>query len=210
MMLRSRGGSDFAPLGLQSGLGLATFASFVSLLSILPLAMNQFAIDRAGLTLMLLAPLDTGAAQREGDRQRRHRGDSRRRLLHRRRAAVPGGHPALWLCIPLTVVAAYLTAAPVAAILSAVFPRAVDLNSIGRAATRTARRGCSACWRSWPRLRPAAADHLVGVGLQRPLLAPCRAGVDDRSLGISLVLFRLAADIFERRRENLGLTSQRS
>ena len=30
------------------------------------------------------------------------------------------------------------------------------------------------------------------------------------SLGISLVLFRLAADIFDRRRENLGLTSQRS
>jgi len=28
--------------------------------------------------------------------------------------------------------------------------------------------------------------------------------------GISLVLFRLAADIFDRRRENLGLTSQRS
>jgi len=30
------------------------------------------------------------------------------------------------------------------------------------------------------------------------------------ALGISLVLFRLAADIFDRRRENLGLTSQRS
>ena len=30
------------------------------------------------------------------------------------------------------------------------------------------------------------------------------------ALGISVVLFKLAADIFDRRRENLGLTSQRS
>ena len=45
---------------------------------------------------------------------------------------LPGGDPALWVCIPLTAIATYLTAAPIAAILSAIFPRAVDLNSIGR------------------------------------------------------------------------------
>ena len=67
----SRGAIDFGPLGLQGGLGLATFSSFVSLLSILPLAMNQFAIDRAGLTLTLLAPLDDAdAVEGEGGRER--------------------------------------------------------------------------------------------------------------------------------------------
>ena len=45
---------------------------------------------------------------------------------------LPGGDLALWVCIPLTAIATYLTAAPIAAILSAIFPRAVDLNSIGR------------------------------------------------------------------------------
>ena len=52
---------------------------------------------------------------------------------------------------------------------------------------------------------------LAALALERPLLAPLALVVwIFVSLGISLVLFRLAGDIFDRRRENLGLTSQRS
>ena len=43
-----------------AGLSLATFGSFICLFSILPLAMNQFAIDKAGFTRYMLSPLSIG------------------------------------------------------------------------------------------------------------------------------------------------------
>jgi hypothetical protein len=46
-------------------------------------------------------------------------------------ALLPGGHPALWIAIPLGLLAAYVLLAPAAAALSAIFPKSVDLNSIG-------------------------------------------------------------------------------
>ena len=213
MTLRSRGATDFAPLGLQGGLGLATFSSFVSLLAILPLAMNQFAIDRAGLTLTMLAPVDTMTLLRG-----KAVGNAVIALIPgavcfiAAALLLPGGDPALWVCIPLTAIAAYLTAAPIAAILSAIFPRAVDLNSIGRGSNAHGAAGLLGMLVYIAAAAPGTLlTMLVGVGLQRPLLAPLAVVVwMIVSLGISLVLFRLAADIFERRRENLGLTSQRS
>ena len=44
----------------------------------------------------------------------------------------PGGSVALWLALPIALTSIYLFVAPIAAILSAIFPRVVDLNSIGR------------------------------------------------------------------------------
>lgn len=211
--LRSRGTSDFAPLGLHGGLGLATFSSVVSLLAILPLAMNQFAIDRAGLTLTLLAPVDTMTLLRG-----KAIGNAVIAVIPGAvcfiAAAVllPGGNPALWACIPLTAIAAYVTAAPVAAILSAVFPRAVDLNSIGRGSNAHGAAGLLGMLVYIAAAAPGVLlTMLVGVAMQQPVLAPLAIVVwMIVSLAISLVLFRLAADIFDRRRENLGLTSQRS
>jgi hypothetical protein len=122
---------SFVPLG--SGVALATFGSFMSLLAILPLAMNQFAIDGAGLTLEFLSPIED-----------RHllRGKAMGNAVI---AAVPmlictliaaflfpSGGAAAWASIPIGVAATYLLIAPVAAVLSAVLPRAVDLNSVGR------------------------------------------------------------------------------
>src|SRR5262249_530441 len=43
----------------------------------------------------------------------------------------PGGAPALWLTLPLAVASTYLLFAPAAAAGSAIFPKDVDLNSIG-------------------------------------------------------------------------------
>jgi hypothetical protein len=43
----------------------------------------------------------------------------------------PGGSPALWLSLVLSVVSTYVLFAPAAATWSAVFPKEVDLNSIG-------------------------------------------------------------------------------
>ena len=213
MTLRSGGASDFAPLGLHGGLGLAAFSSFVSLLAILPLAMNQFAIDRAGLTLTLLAPVDTMTLLRG-----KAVGNAMIAVIPgavcfiAAALLLPGGDPALWPCIPLTAIAAYVTAAPVAAILSAIFPRAVDLNSIGRGSNAHGAAGLLGMLVFIAAAAPGVLlTMLVGVAMQRPVLAPLAIVVwIVVSLGISLVLFRLAADIFDRRRENLGLTSQRS
>jgi hypothetical protein len=130
-----RGGSgvDLGLLAMRSGLALAIFGAFVSVLAILPLAMNQFAIDGAGLTLEFLTPLDD------------------RDLLYGKAVAntvtaglpallcivgaavfLPGGDPAVWFTVPLALVATLVLLTPAAAALSALFPRTVDLNSIGR------------------------------------------------------------------------------
>jgi hypothetical protein len=213
MTLRSAGTGDFVPLRLQSGLGLAAFSSFVSLMATLPLVMNQFAIDRAGLTMTMLAPIATMTLLRG-----KALGNAIIALIPGTLCFIaaalllPGGDPALWVCIPLTAIAAYLTAAPIAAILSAIFPRAVDMNSIGRGSNAHGVAGLLGMLTFVAAAAPGAVLALVVArGLQRPLLAPLALVIWILvSFGINLVLFRLAADIFDRRRENLGLTSQRA
>jgi hypothetical protein len=211
--LRSGGSGSFAPLGLRGGLGLATFSSFISLLALLPLSMNQFAIDRAGLTTTLLAPIETMTLLRG------------KAIGNAVIACIPGlfcfiaaavlfpdGNPALWMCIPLSGLAAYLLVAPIAAILSAIFPRAVDMNSIGRGSNAHGVAGLLGMLAFVAAAAPGTAlAMVVGVGMQRPRLAPLLIVVwTVVALGIGLLLFRVAADIFDRRRENLGLASQRS
>ena len=214
LTMQNAGNSSFsAPLGLRGGLGLATFSSLVSLLALLPLAMNQFAIDRAGLTTTLLAPIGTMTLLRG------------KAVGNAVIACIPGffcftaaallfpqGNPALWLCIPLSAAAAYLLVAPVAAILSAIFPRAVDMNSIGRGSNAHGVAGLLGMLAFVAAAAPGAVLALVvGLGMDRPRLAAGLILVWTLvALGIALVLFQVAAGVFERRRENLGLTSQRS
>ena len=59
-MMRQRE-MDFGRCALSGGLALATFGSVICLLAILPFAVNQFAIDRAGLTMALLSPIGTAS-----------------------------------------------------------------------------------------------------------------------------------------------------
>ncbi len=105
----------------------------MSLLSVLPFAANQFAIDGSGLTRALLSPLATaeilnGKAVGIGIVG----GTPALVCMVLAYALFPAGSPALWICLPLGLAATYILAAPAAAALSAIFPRAVDLNSIGR------------------------------------------------------------------------------
>jgi hypothetical protein len=131
-LIYRRGGMPFAGFNVNDGLTLGSFASFIALLAILPFAANQFAIDRAGFTRQMLSPLGIGellAGKAVGNA-----------LICAGPAIVcvaisaavfPGGHPALWLALPLAWLATYLLVAPVAAALSAIFPREVDLSRIG-------------------------------------------------------------------------------
>jgi hypothetical protein len=115
-----------------NGLALATFGGFAAVLALIPFAMNQFAIDKAGFTRQMLAPLsirDLLLGKAVGNA-----------LIAAGPALfcfvlsgvlLPGGHPALWLAMPLALIASYVLLAPAAAALSAVFPKTIDLNSIG-------------------------------------------------------------------------------
>jgi hypothetical protein len=208
MMRRTASGLEFGIMSLQSGVSLASFGSFLSLLSILPLAMNQFAIDRAGLTLALLSPLSDrdylkGKAVGNG-------------LIAivpamfcvlAAAVAVPGGSAALWLCVPLPLLSTYTLDAPVAAILSAIFPRAVDLNSIGRGSNAhgaAALLGLGAFLAAG--FPSVVLSFLATRVLHQPVLAPVfLAAWCLVAAVIGHLLFIPTRRIFAARRENLGL-----
>ena len=212
MMAGSRDGLDIGPWQVKNGLGLAAFGGFVSLMSILPLAMNQFAVDRAGLTMALLAPLEIGALLRGKAIGNGLVVAAQITVGVAGSAALfPSGDPRLWLCIPLTLFSAYLIVAPVAAMLSAVFPRPVDLNSIGRNSNAHGAAGLLGMLAFLAASLPGLLISLiVGASSGRPGLAAVLLLVWTAICqGISLVLFRAAAALFERRRENLMMTAAR-
>ena len=202
------GGFESGPMSFHSGLSLAAFASFVGLMAILPIAMNQFAIDNAGLTLALLSPLSdreylAGKAVGNG-------------LIAALPIAVslllclfvlPGGSAALWLSIPLALLATYFLVAPAAAIFSALFPRVVDLNSIGRGSNA---HGLAGLLGMLSFVAAGAPSLLIAVAtsswLRQPALAPVLLVVWCAvSYAIGQGLFILARRIFAQRRENLAM-----
>ncbi len=191
-----------------SGIGFATFGGFVSLLAVLPLAMNQFAIDGAGLTLELLSPLS--------DRELLAGKALANAAIAAMPAALciagasvlfPGGPLSLWASVPIALAAIYVLVAPVAALLSTLFPRAVDLNSIGN---RSNAHGVASLVGMGAfvlaGLPPLALALLATAWLERPGLAPllllawCAA-----ALALSWLLFHPVLTLFSKRRENLGM-----
>jgi hypothetical protein len=207
LMWRGGGLMEFGLTQVNSGLGLAVFGSAVSLLSILPFAMNQFAVDRAGFTLALLSPLGsrqllTGKAIGNGIIA------GTPALLCVMAAAVvfPGGATALWLSVPPALLATYVLAAPPAAALSAIFPRAVELNAIGRGSNAHGVAGLLGLLTFAVAGAPSIFLALLAIVLGRPILAPVLIVVwCGIALAISRALFHAAAVIFDKRRENLAL-----
>jgi hypothetical protein len=129
----NRGGLPIPGIQGHYGLALAALGCFTAILGLMPISMNQFAIDKAGFTRVMLSPVGIG------------------QLLLGKAVGnaliiagpivfcfalpsliLPGGSPALWLALGLAVIATYVLLTPVSAALSAVFPKAVDLNSIGQ------------------------------------------------------------------------------
>jgi hypothetical protein len=210
VVMHRQGEMDLGFVNLTDGLTLAAFGAAVCLLAILPFAMNQFAIDRSGLTLALLSPLGTrellaGKAVGNG-------------LIAGGPALVvvlvafmvfPGGSPALWLSLPPALVATYALAAPGAAALSAIFPRTVDLNSIGRGSNAHGLAGLLGLLIFVAAALPGALIVVLTLGLlHRPGLTPAVmlawCGV---AVFFSRVLFGGVAVLFDQRRENLGMVA---
>jgi ABC-2 type transport system permease protein len=208
MMYRNAGTADMGPFHFTTGIGLATVCSFFSILSVLPIAMNQFAIDRAGLTLALLSPLreqELLAGKAVGNA-----------LIVAPTALVcmmisaamfPGDPVSLWIALLLGLVAMYLIASPIAAIASAMFPRVANLNSIGRAGNPHGLANfvgmlSLVAGGGIPLLLALLSTKL----LERPSLAPLLVGAWCLVAAIiARILFAPAVRIFHSRRENLAL-----
>ena len=207
MMYRS-GDMDFGPIRTGNGLGLATFGSFICLMAILPMAMNQFAIDRAGLTMTLLSPLrdeELLAGKAAGNA-----------LIIAAPAAFcivgglllfPGGTAASWLALVLGLVSVYLVVAPVAAMCSAAFPRAVDMNSIGRGSNAHGAAGLIGMLSFVAAGIPPFLLAMVATRLlERPSLALVLIAVWCLiAYVIGRMLFIPARRLFAARRENLAM-----
>jgi hypothetical protein len=206
VFLRS-GGIDLGPIP-SSGIAFATFGGFVSLLAVLPMATNQFAIDGAGLTLELLSPL----SDREllvGKAVANAASAAMPAALCILGASIlfPGGPFSLWISVPLGLVAVYLLVAPIAALVSTLFPRAVDLNSIGNRSNAhgvASLIGMGASALSG--LPPLALCLLAASRLERPELAPLFVlGWCAVAFVLSWALFQPVLALFSKRRENLGM-----
>jgi hypothetical protein len=208
LMYRGSGTMDFAAMHFQGGPSLAMFASAMSLLAILPIAMNQFAVDRAGLTMALLSPL-TDAELLTGKAV----GNALIvvgpciLVIAASFLLFGGGSAPLWATIPLGLISIYLLVAPVAAIASAMFPRVVDLNSIGRGSNAHGAAGLIGLLSFAISAAPTVLLGLLALNvLHRPILAPVFAAAwCVVAYGISRLLFTAARRVFQSRRENLAL-----
>jgi len=208
LMYRGSGTMDFGQIHFQGGLSLAIFASAMSLLAVLPIAMNQFAVDRAGLTMALLSPL-TDAELLTGKAVGNALIVIGPCLLSLAASFLlfRGGSAPLWATIPLALISIYLLVAPVAAIASAIFPRVVDLNSIGRGSNAHGASGLIGLLSFVLAATPSVLLVLLALKvLGRPMLAPALvAGWCVIAFGLSRLMFVAARRVFQSRRENLAL-----
>ena len=128
----NRGGLPIPGFQGHYGLALAAMGCFAAILGLIPIAMNQFAIDKAGFSRYMLSPLSIGQlvlGKAVGNALIAAGPILFCFLLPI--VILPGGSPALWIALALAVIATFVLLAPASAALSAVFPKAVDLNSIG-------------------------------------------------------------------------------
>jgi hypothetical protein len=189
---------------------LAFVSILFSLLTLDAVLLNQFAIDRAGLTLQFLAPIS--------DREIVRGKAAGNAILSASRAAiglgiaallVPGGSPLLWLAAVLAGVGIFAILAPTGALISAMLPRAGDLNRIGSAGKPHPLAGLlgmlALVGASVPISGPAA---IVLVLWRSPALALVVVSVLTAGcLLVSAPLFRLAETSLAARRENLLLVA---
>jgi hypothetical protein len=190
-----------------SGLGIASFAVVMSILGLMPLSLNQFAIDKAGFTRQMLSPLsvrDLLWGKSVGNA-----------LISLIPATLGTLVPALmfgatpshyWIALVLIVIATHLLLAPLAAALSALFPKTVDLNSIGNSGNAHQAAGLLGMLGFAASVAPGVLIALGAVKLMhRPeLLLPLLLGWVFIALGISYLLFVPVTRLVDSRRENIA------
>jgi hypothetical protein len=210
MMLRA-GGLPFPFSTLRPGLSLCIFGLAITLLSLGPLSLNQFAVDGAGLTLEALAPISDrellvgkavgGALVLAGP------------VLFVLATGIvisPSTPIALWLALLLGAGATYAVIAPINAVLSAIFPRKVNLASIGRDSNPHQAANVLAFVLLIVAAAPAAAAAAAGLWLFRShaLAALFAALWAAAAIALSSVAFRFIERLLAARRENLLFVAQ--
>lgn len=191
----------------DKGLGLAAFGAFASILALIPLAMNQFAIDKAGFTRQMLLPLSVkellwGKAVGNGLTA----AIPALFCLILPAVMFPGGRWPLWAGLVLAVLATYALIAPAAAALSALFPKAADLNSIGNSSNAHQGAGLLGMLAFAAALAPPALLTYVALRvMQRPDFVPLfMAGWCAAAFAASYLLFIPVRRLVESRRESLA------
>jgi len=196
---------------LPLGLLLAGFGIFLAMMTLEGTLLNQFAMDRAGLTLEFLSPIT--------DREMILGKAAAGAFLIASRAVpamliaallAPGGSIFLWLSLPFAALALFAVMAPLGAILSLLFPRAVDP---GRLAKQNQPHPVAAILGMFGNLFAmgpilglvAGAVFLLESAALALVFVMLWTGV---ALLIALPLMRLAERLLARRRENLALVAQ--
>ncbi len=206
-------GHQSSPFHLSSvppGAVLGLVAAAFSLLSIGPIALNQFTSAGGGLVLEMLSPLadrDLLVGKAAGLTAAAMAPAVASQLVLV--VLFPTTPPALALAAPLAALAACLAAAPVWALLSAVFPRRADLNSISRSGNPHGLANLLGTFANVAAFAPAVGLGLAAAwGLGRPnLAAPLVLAWCVAAWAIGRALLRPAVAAWRARRENLMMVA---
>jgi len=200
------GGGWSALLGVMVfGVGAA-----LTLFSLQTLLSNQFAVDRAGLTLTFLGPASAreivlGKAVGGALAFAAPLGTSFAIAL----ALHPRGSAALWLAAVLFAIAAYVAQAPIAALVSATFPAPCDLMKL-RAGNLHPLAGVlgmlASVVASVAGAVVFAATYVLAGSAAAVLAASCVALAI--AAAVAALGFPLAAQALDLRRENLAMIAQ--
>jgi hypothetical protein len=180
----------------------------LALLTVHPITLNQFASDRAGLTLQWLSPLsarDLVFGKAVGGFM--VYGSGALLALAVIGAMTRSGTPVLWVATAFGGIATYAVFSPYAALMSALFPVAADLNKNGSAGNPH-----TAAVIPGVLLTPLAALPAVGIMLLSLRWSPwvslaAMAVWAAVALGLAWWAVGLTAGALHRRRENLFLTA---
>jgi hypothetical protein len=198
------------PTGLSFGLGIGFAGGFFTFISLQPILANVFAIDANGLTLQFLSPLSTTDILRG-----KVIGGA---LLMAISTTLcfgiglvldPSGSPILWLTALVILGSMFLLFAPIALLLSAVFPKAADLSRMGRDGNPQPIAGFVAFLAVPLLLIPPGLLAAATLLVAKSILLTASAALFW--LGICLAIYMLSmrglVKLFERRRENLLLVA---
>lgn len=196
---------------LAQGPLLAGAGTFMAILALQPFLLNQFAADRAGLTLQFLLPLSDRAIVR---------GKSAGLFLAWCCLVIPsfltagvlarGGDPAIWTAVLLGGLATLAPLLPVGAVLSAAFPRSADLGRIGSAGNPHPAAAWIGSLLTLALVLPPSAIVAVAFlgGRSRALALSLQVAWLAISLGATFAALRPAALALAARRESLALAAQ--
>lgn len=172
-----------------------------------PFTMNQFASDRAGLTLQWLLPISARnlvwgkAAGTFG-----LFGTAALLALIVTLVTTGGGPVFLWLAVALAGCATFFTLAPIAAAISALFPVAADLSKTGSGGNPHGAAMLAGSILVIIAAAPPGLILLIGPRFSDAATLAVSAGWLGLVLVITMPLLTLASTLVTKRRENLYLT----